>query len=41
MEDNEYIINAKIDKASKSDDLFSKSDPFNGDWNTLKSLDGL
>jgi PBSX family phage portal protein len=41
MEDNEYEIGARIDEAAKKDDTFSKSDPFNGNWETLKSLDGL
>ena len=41
MEDNDYEIHARIDDAIKKDDTFSKSDPFNGNWDTLKSLDGL
>ena len=41
MEDNNYEIGARIDDAIKKDDTFSKSDPFVGNWETLKSLDGL
>ena len=41
MEDNEYEIGARIDDAPKKDDTFSKSDPFNGNWEALKTLDGL
>ena len=38
MEDNEYEIGARIDDDVKKDDTFSKSDPFNGNWETLKEL---
>jgi hypothetical protein len=41
MEDNEYEIGARIDEAVKKDDQFSKADPFNANWDSLKSLDGL
>jgi PBSX family phage portal protein len=41
MEDNDYLIRARIDDEVKKDDSFSKSDPFSGNWETLKSLDGL
>jgi PBSX family phage portal protein len=41
MEENEYEIGARIDEAAKKDDTFAKSDPFNGNWETLKTLDGL
>ena len=41
MEDDQYEIGARIDEAVKKDDTFSKSDPFNGNWDSLKSLDGL
>ena len=41
MEDDQYEIGARIDEAIKKDDTFSKSDPFSGNWDTLKSLDGL
>lgn len=41
MEDDQYEISARIDESIKKDDAFSKSDPFNGNWDTLKSLDGL
>ena len=41
MQDNEYEIGARIDEAAKKDDTFAKSDPFNGNWETLKTLDGL
>ena len=41
MEDQELIIGASIDHAISKDDPFSKSDPFSGNWETLKSLDGL
>jgi PBSX family phage portal protein len=37
----EYTINARIDDEIKKDDIFAKSDPFNNNWDTLKSLDGL
>ena len=41
MQDNEYEIGARIDDAQKKDDLFANSDPFKGNWETLKTLDGL
>jgi len=41
MEEKEVIIGASIDRAISKDDPFSKSDPFNGNWETLKTLDGL
>ena len=41
MVDDEYEIRARLDDAVKKDDTFSKSDPFNGNWEALKSLDGL
>ena len=41
MIDDEYEIRARLDDTPKKDDTFSKSDPFNGNWETLKSLDGL
>ena len=41
MVDDEYENRARLDDAVKKDDTFSKSDPFNGNWDSLKSLDGL
>ena len=41
MIDDEYEIRARLDDAVKKDETFSKSDPFNGNWDSLKSLDGL
>jgi len=41
MQENEYEIGARIDEAIKRDDPFAKSDPFTGNWETLKTLDGL
>ena len=40
-EENEYIIGARIDNAIQQDDSFAKADPFNKNWEDLKSLSGL
>ena len=40
-EENEYIIGARIDNAIQQDDYFAKADPFNKNWEDLKSLSGL
>jgi PBSX family phage portal protein len=40
-EDREYRIGARIDELPKADDTFTKQDPFNKDWDDLKSLGGL
>ncbi len=37
----EYYLNASIDELAKDDDSFRRQDPFNKDWNDLKSLNGL
>ena len=41
MEDNEVVIGASIDRAIIKDEPFLNSDPFKGNWETLKTLDGL
>jgi PBSX family phage portal protein len=40
-EEREYAIRARIDDLPKEDDVFSKQDPFNKDWDELKNLGGL
>ncbi len=37
----EYRIGARIDDLPKADDTFAKQDPFNKDWDDLKTLSGL
>ncbi len=42
MSDNDnFIVGARIDNVPTSEDLFKKSDPFNKNWDDLKSLSGL
>jgi len=40
-EDMEYRIGARLDELPKADDTFVKQDPFNKDWDDLKTLSGL
>lgn len=40
-EENEYVIGARIDNPVQQDDTFKKADPFNQNWEDLKSLSGL
>lgn len=37
----EYYLNASIDELAKDDDTFKRQDPFNKNWNDLRSLNGL
>lgn len=41
MSDFEFISGARIDDIAKEDDTFKRQDPFNKDWDELKSLNGL
>jgi PBSX family phage portal protein len=40
-EDSEYFIGARLDDLSKESDNFSSLDPFNKNWDDLKSYNGL
>ena len=40
-DDMDYRIGARIDELPKADDTFLKQDPFNKDWDDLKTLSGL
>lgn len=40
-EEKEFRIGARIDDLPKADDTFIKQDPFNKDWDLLKTFNGL
>ena len=37
----EYLLGARIDEPVKADDVFRRQDPFNKNWDGIKSLSGL
>jgi capsid portal protein len=41
MSDQEFYINASIDESLPQDDAFRKQDPFNKNWDEIKSFSGL
>ena len=41
MENQEWILGARIDDAQKEDDTFKRQDPFNRQWDEIKSFSGL
>ncbi len=41
MEENEYIIGARVDDLVNPLDQFKADDPFNKAWSELKSYNGL